>query len=290
MINSLGLTIGLVTAAVQASSHVVLKRSFTDFKPSVAYLFDSLLGLIIWVPFSLYMGASIFSLPVVLPYAFISAVLAEAYVFYILQKGTLSLTNTVFYTYPLFIIAFSHPLNHESLTALQWLAIGLILSGLILISLPQTLNNIKTSFKANLYLLYPLSSAFSVGISDSLSKNIINQTSAAAFLLALALAQVPVALVYYLVETQSLKPLKSLFVAPYRHRFTLTGSFLMVISMILYWYTFALLPASLAAPITASSPFIVLLLSNLFLKERLSFKDRAASLVIVIGILLVSSI
>jgi len=218
-----GIAIALSAAFIQAISHTVLKKSYQDQPPSVAYLIDALFGMLIWIPFTLFLGVDLTSLIQVLPYALLSAVLAEAYVFYILSKGTLSLTNTVFYTYPMFTIIISRFVNHESLTPSQLGAVLIILIGILIMSFPKKIK--RDELKHIFTLLWPLSAAFTVGISDSMSKNIITQTSPETFLFCLALAQLPIATIYYVIETKS-SPHKLVFLK--QLKYPLIASFLMV--------------------------------------------------------------
>ncbi len=275
-----GIAIALSAAFIQAISHTVLKKSYQDQPPSVAYLIDALFGMLIWIPFTLFLGVDLTSLIQVLPYALLSAVLAEAYVFYILSKGTLSLTNTVFYTYPMFTIIISRFVNHESLTPSQLGAVLIILIGILIMSFPKKIK--RDELKHIFTLLWPLSAAFTVGISDSMSKNIITQTSPETFLFCLALAQLPIATIYYVIETKS-SPHKLVFLK--QLKYPLIASFLMVTSMIFFWYAFAFLPASIASPLTGTAPLLVLVLARIWLKEKISPKDTLAALITIAGII-----
>lgn len=103
----MGILFALLAAVSQATLWVSLKKSYENLKPSVAFFLDMVIGLIIWIPFSLLVGVDFTNLPILLVYALISGILSEAFVFYVMSKGEVSFTSTIFSTYPLFTIFFS---------------------------------------------------------------------------------------------------------------------------------------------------------------------------------------
>jgi drug/metabolite transporter (DMT)-like permease len=103
----MGIIFGLLASLSQAISYTLLKRSYRELAPSVAFLFDACFGLLIWIPFAFYIGFDFNHLPLVMIYALISALLSEAFVFYVLSKGEISLTGTIFSSYPIYTILFS---------------------------------------------------------------------------------------------------------------------------------------------------------------------------------------
>lgn len=67
-----------------------------------------LFGLLIWIPFSLMIGFDFNHLPKVLIYALISGILSEAFTFYVFSKGEISITGTIFASYPIYTIFICH--------------------------------------------------------------------------------------------------------------------------------------------------------------------------------------
>jgi len=284
----MGIIHGLLSAFSQGLGYVSLKKSYEEFAPSVAFLFDAVFGLLIWVPFSLIIGIDFSKLSTVLVYALISAMLSEAFVFYALSKKEISITGTLFSTYPVYTILFSILINHESLSFLQWVFIGLTIAGTLVVTLPKSIN--RKEWIGNGVLIWPLVAAMAVGFSDSLSKNIINQTSATTFLFALSIAQVPISLGYLYIEKQSLGQFKNIFRKLKSYRFAVLGSFLNVICVLFLWLAFQSTYASVASPLTAAYPGIIILLAYLFLKERVELKALVGLLIIIIGIIGLASI
>ena len=68
-------------------SQISLRKSYKEFPPSVAFFFDSLFGLFIWVPLAVFMGISgTASWGEAILFAIVSAILSEAIVFYALSQ------------------------------------------------------------------------------------------------------------------------------------------------------------------------------------------------------------
>jgi len=278
----MGITFALLAAFSQATLWVSLKKSYDKLTPSVAFFLDMAWGLLIWIPFSLIIGVNFASLTTLLIYAFISGILSEAFVFYVMSKGEVSFTSTIFSTYPLFTIFFSVLINKEQLLPSQWALVTVVIIGTLLVSIPDKIN--KEEFKKKSFLIWPLLGAFTVGISDTLSKSIIDKTSATSFLFALALVQIPIALAYLKIEKQKLSQFTSIIKKFSVYKFALLGSLLNVITVLFLWLSFQYAPASIASPITASYPGIVILLAIVFLKEKVNLKDLIGFALIILGI------
>jgi drug/metabolite transporter (DMT)-like permease len=98
----MGIIFGLLAALGQAFGYVSIKKSFKELNPSIAFFFDACFGLLLWVPFALIIGINFNQLPTVVGFALLSALLSEAFVFYALSKGHLSISGTIFAAYPIF--------------------------------------------------------------------------------------------------------------------------------------------------------------------------------------------
>ena len=72
-----------IIAAIYASftlaiGETSLKKSYRDFEPSIAFMFDAMMGVVFWIPLALLFGGSLGNFFIVLPYAIASAILSEA--------------------------------------------------------------------------------------------------------------------------------------------------------------------------------------------------------------------
>ncbi len=279
----MGIFFAVLTALSQSILWVALKKSYENLAPSIAFFFDMLFGLLIWIPFSLVVGVSFSHMGEVFFYAFLSGILSEAFVFYVFSKGEVSYTSTIFSTYPVFTIFFSLLLNHERLLPIQWVFVALVILGTLIVSSPEKINKKELAQKS--FIIWPLLGALAVGFSDTLSKGIINKTSAESFLFGLSFAQIPVALGYLLYEKQRIPDLRIIKKQWQMYKFALLGSFMNVITVLFLWLAFAYAPASVASPITASYPGFVVLFAVLFLKEKVVVKDYAGFALIILSVM-----
>ncbi len=282
----MGIVFALLVSLSQAFGYVALKKSYKELPPSVAFLFDSIFGLLILIPFSLIVGFRFSELPTVFIFALISAILSEAYVFYALSKGELSITATIFSSYPLYTILFSFFINHDKPGLVHWIFIILTILGTIIVSLPYKLN--KAEFKKKTIILWGVSAAIAVGLADSISKNVIDRTSVESFMFALALVQVPVALIYLKLEKQKISQFSETIKNFEKYKFAILGSLLNIIAVFFLWLAFSSSNLSVVSPLTSIYPGITILLAYIFLNERIKLKDFIGLVIIVIGVVGIS--
>lgn len=281
----MGIIFGLLAALGQAAAYVSIKKSFKELNPSIAFFFDACFGVLLWIPFAFLIGINFGQLQQVSGIALLSALLSEAFVFYALSKGHLSITGTIFAAYPIFTIFFSYILNNERLLPAQWLFITLTIMGIIIASLPKKLN--RGEFKEKYYILWPILAAVAVGFSDTLSKGVIDRTSAGTFLLALSFAQIPVAVGYLLFAKQSLRQFEIALQEFNKYKLAILGSLLNIVATLFLWLAYSGTLASIASPLTAAYPAIIIVLSMIFLKERpsrLEFIGLGLTILGIIGI------
>lgn len=282
----MGIIFGLLSSLFFAFGFTSLKKSYEEFPPSVAFFFDMIFGLLIWIPFSLILGFDFSDLWVVLPYALISAVLSEAFIFYILSKGEISITGTIFASYPVYTILFAMLFLGERLGLQHWFFVLITIIGTTLASLPKKIT--KAELKKKQYILWAIAGATAVGVSDTISKGSIDQTSASAFLFALAFMQIPISIIYLKLEKES--PLHILkFVEDIKkYKYSLLGSLFNVLGLVGLWLAFENTLASIASPLTAAYPGIMIVLAVIFLKEKPRKIELIGLSLIMIGVLGIS--
>ncbi|MFZ1721500.1 MAG: DMT family transporter [Microgenomates group bacterium] len=285
---TLGIIFGLTAALFFAFGYITLKKSFDEFPPSVAFLLDALFGLLVWIPVALILGVNSDNFMAILPWAVASAILSEAYFFYVLSKGEVSITGTILASYPIYTAIFSKFINYEILNTPQVLAILLTIIGTIVVSLDLKLKVIDLKQKE--YVFWALSGAIAVGLSDSLSKYAIDNISLQDFLFVLALVQIPVALAYLKFEKQSLSHLTLLTQNFTNYRFGFMGSLLNVLGVLFLWLSFSQTYASIASPLTATYPALMVVLAYFFLKEQIIKKDYLGIGFVILGVVWLSLI
>ena len=276
-----GIVIALLSALFMAGMQILLKKSYKELNPSVAYLFDMFFGLIIWIPVGFIFGATLDGIVNCLLYAVISAILSEALVFYALSKGNLSVSTVLISTYPVYTLLFSFLINNEKLTLMQILLVLITIFGTILtvFECDFILRKLK-----NFSIVIPLITAISIGISDTLTKGIINETSSFDFLVAIAIVQIPVAIVYLFLAKQKPKIIiEDLKKGVKEYKYSIIGSLLNVMGtgclLISFNYTYA----SISSPLTAIYTPFVLIYSFIFLKEKINKVNLAGVILALLG-------
>jgi drug/metabolite transporter (DMT)-like permease len=279
-----GIVSAIYSSFFLALSQASLKKSYREISPSVAFFIDSLFCIVLWIPLALFFGINLLFFKEVLIFAILSAILSEALYFYALSKGQLSLTTILLGCYPIYTILFSFLINKETLSILQILFISVMIFGTLISYLPSKLN--MEELKKSGALLWPIIAAVGVGLSDTLSKKIINKTNDFTFLFALALVQIPVALIYLKLEKQHItKELKVIKRKAYDYKNAIAGSLFNVIGTGLLWIAFSKTFASIASPITATSGVLVIIISLLFLDEKISLRQILGTVFVFTGII-----
>ena len=106
---TLGIIFGLLTAIFQGVSYIFMRRSLSDFPESMAFFMNALTGVVIWIPFAMYTNGVWSDVVYVLPFALLSAILSEAFVFFATARGDTIITGVLFSTYPIFTIFLAYP-------------------------------------------------------------------------------------------------------------------------------------------------------------------------------------
>jgi drug/metabolite transporter (DMT)-like permease len=279
---NLGIIFGLLASSFFAFSYISLKKSYEEFSPSVSFLLDALLGLLIWIPVSLFFGINSSNFLTILPWAIASAILSEAYFFFVLSKGEVSITGTILASYPIYTAILSRYINSEILNGSQLIAISLTIIGTLIVAIEKNFNS-KDLRKKN-YIFWALSGAIAVGLSDSLSKNIIDKINLQDFLFVLAFVQLPVALTYLKIEKEKVSHLANLVTNFAKYKFGFVGSLLNVLGVLFLWLSFNETYASIASPLTATYPAIMVILAHFFLKEKIQRKDYFGIFLVIAGV------
>lgn len=282
----MGIVFALAAALMLALSEVLIKRSYRDVSPSVTYFYDVVFGFIIWIPFAIFSGVDSSNLGQVFIVAFISALLSEAYYFYILSKGDLSFTGLILSTYPIYTVLFSILLFGEKLSSTQLVFVTLTLIGVFVISR----NSVQTFKGLNRYsiILWAISGALAVGFADSLANNIIDQSSSASLLLALAIVQLPVGLAFLKLENNLNANIFSTYVEWEIYKYSIFGSMFNVLGVMFLFLAFQYTLASFASPITSTHPVILLVLARVFLKERIPKGNYLGIFLVIMGVIGIS--
>jgi drug/metabolite transporter (DMT)-like permease len=282
-----GIVLAIYASFFLALSQGSLKKSYREFPASVAFAFDALFGVLLWVPLAIILGIHPEFLLPAIPYAIVSAILSEALYFYALTKGQLSIAAILLGSYAIYTLIFSFLLNGERLTNFQLIAVLVTIMGTLIVYWPSKLSSAE--LKKTGAVLWPLAAAVGIGFSDAWSKRFINQTNDYSFLFVLALVQIPVAIIYLRIERQEFwGSLRATMSQLTQYKQALAGSFFNIVGTGFLWLSFSLTLASIASPITATSGAIAALFGIFLLDERLTWKSAIGLLMVFAGILAIS--
>lgn len=281
----LGIVLAFLCAIFVALSQITLRKSYKDLKPSVAFFFDAVFGLLIWVPLALVMGVNLgVGLKEAAVFAVISAVLSEAIVFYALSHGELAVTATVLATYPVYTVIFSRIINEEVLSPGLLFFVIVAICGSVYASLPDKIK--RSEVKLRKEIVWPFIAAVCIGLSDTISKGYINRSGDFSLLFMLGFVQIPVALAYLRIERESvMHAIRGTFKRVQTYKFALLGGFFNIIGTGFLWLSFSYAPASIASPITGASGSLTVLLSHYVLRDRISLKKYIAIIVTFVGVI-----
>lgn len=281
----IGIVLAITCAVFIAISQILLRKSFIDLKPSVAFFFDALFGLLLWVPLATIMGVSLAENIVgAIIFAVISAILSEAIVFYALSKGELAVTATVLASYPVYTVIFSRIINGELLVGWLIFFVAITIAGSLIAVAPKKFN--PKEFKINAHTTWPFIAAICIGLSDTLSKGFINKSGDFSFLFMLGFVQIPVAIAYLRIEKQQIiKSIRSTVGKFKKYKFALAGGLFNIIGTGFLWLSFSYAPASIASPITGVNGALTVILARFAFSERLYYRKYLGIILTFMGVI-----
>ena len=278
----MGIILALIASINFGVSSFLMKKSYKDFTPAVFLGFFSLFAVIIWSVAAISFGVNTSDLPKAFLYGLIAATFAQGLYMYVIAKGELSITGTILASYPIYTVLASIFILGESITSGQAIFVFLNIVGTLIVSIPQKLN--KGDLNNYQYIIWPVVGAAAIGLSDTLSKNVIDTIDLGTYLLALAWAHVPIAIIALALS----KEYKNFKLKLGDYKFAITGAIIHSIGTLLLYVSFNYGNASILAPITATYPVLIILLSVTFLKEHLTIKDIIGLIFVFVGIIGVS--
>lgn len=288
----IGIILAFLCAIFVALSQITLRKSYRELQPSVAFFFDAVFGLLIWVPLALVMGVNLgVGLREAAIFAVISAILSEAIVFFALSKGELAVTATVIATYPVYTVFFSRIINDEVLSPTLLFFVAIAITGSIYASLPDKIK--RSDLKLRKEIVWPFIAAVCIGLSDTISKGYINRSEDFSLLFMIGFVQIPVALAYLRLERESvMHAIKGTIQKFSTYRYALLGGFFNIVGTGFLWLSFSYAPASVASPVTGASGALTVLLSHYVLRDRISVRKYisiVATFVGIVGIAIIRS-
>jgi transporter family protein len=202
--------------------------------------------------------------------------------FYVISKGEISLTGTVVAGYPVFTIILSQVFLNERLSTIQFIGVGLVISGVVLIALPE--RNAAEEVKNLAWVFWGMVCAILIGSGDFLTKLSINQIGAYSHIFFLSLISNLIGAINYLIDKKR-RPFPDL--SGRKALPTILGLIVVAIGTLLFLLSFDHGKISLIAPVSSIYPAITAVLAVRFLGEKVTIKQGTGIAIIVIGLILV---
>lgn len=284
----MGIIFAVLSSLLIAFANVLLKKSFKEFPPSVAFFILAIFSVFLWIPTGILIdgGLSFNHLGFGLLAGFASAIFAQLGYVYILSKGELSITATILSSFSVYTILLSMIFNNERPTPETLFFIALAIIGTIIVSYPKKFN--RNDLRQISFILLAVFGAFMIGASDVITKAYLNTASIGSFLFYTAIAQLVVSFIYLKSERQSAKQFTTILKKLRQYKFALLGSLFIALGTLFLFLAFNFTLASIASPIVASYPVLTVVLALFFLKESIVLKDWIGLTILLTAILGIS--
>ncbi len=272
-----------IAALCWAIGSVLVKKGFENIPPLWNNIINNFLTIFVYIPAAFILGESAHRITLsTLPYIAMASLLYQVF-YYAISKGQISLTGTVVATYPVITIIFSHVFLQERLTPLQYSAIFLIISGGILIAMPQRISQrIFLQKKHTAWLVWAIFGAVSLGTGDFLAKVAVDKSGIFNYLITIALVANFYSLFNYIADKSNRRFPKRVFS---HFAITVSGLFLNLIGFVSFLLAFKVGKASLVAPISSVYPAITAIIAVKFLRERVTKLHAVGIGLTVIGLI-----
>lgn len=274
---SLFLSIGLITVCWGIGT-VLVKKGYQNLTPWQTYALDSfLVAFPLWMIYGALRGGNLFQIT---PFAVLTVIFATvvyAIYYYALNQGEVSLTAATIATYPIITLILAYILLHERLSTVAYIGIFLTIIGVLTISIP-----VNFSLKFGKWVLPSIITSIGYGVGAYLGKLVLHTVNNATYLMMLAIGQIIIVSLWKIFVKDSIPKIKTKgFV------YSLIGIVLFNIGNIAYYYSLEKGYSSVVVPLSNTYIVITLILSILWLKEKIHLHQIIGILSVVAGVVLV---
>ncbi len=259
--------------------NILVKKSFARLSPWQTYAYDAVaIALPLWLIYGYLTGGNLLHItPVAFFSAFIISIVYMLY-YYAIYKGPLGLTTPIIATYPVIAVVLSFTLGHEQLGFAATIGIILTIVGIILISLPAKL---KIKFEKWVFLSLLVSIGY--GITAFTGKIAVSEVGNATYLMILAITQVMVVILWKLIIRDKIPKInfQTLGISG-------LGILFLNIGNIAYYIALEKGLASVVVPLSNSYIVLLVIMSVIILKEKISKHQLIGIATVIIGVILIN--
>lgn len=272
----------LLAAIFWGVGQVIIKKGFKHLPPLFNNVLAATILFAIIMPLSLTHGVHFENIISILPLTIVVAIIFLIY-YYVINLGQVSLTGTIISISPLITVILSIIFLHESLNIFQKMAIGLILSGVVCLALPEKIYELKKNKIGN-WFLWALLTAVFIGFADFLIKLLITQSDVYTYLFTYSFCVVFVSAISIFFDRKGRKlPIFSFK----SYLPTIAGVIFMEIGFLSFHFAISEGFVSLVAPISAIYVAITAVLAWMLLKEKINKIQFAGIALATIGVILI---
>lgn len=279
----LWLVLSASAALFWAVGQIFIKKGFDTITPLWTTILSSTVGFFVTVPAALILSGFHINIPA--PIILLNILITTAtYIsfYYVISKGEIALTGTIFGMYPISAIILSAIFLDERLIFLQYFGIILTLTGGVFVALPE--KGVPKIIKDYTWVKWGVFGALVAGVGDFLTKVTTNSIGAYSNIFYTSFSFLIFMSLLHLIDKKGRKFPKLSFKTYFP---TLIGAVIVAVGAVFFQASFDHGPASLVVPVSSITPAFVAILAVTFLKEKISRKQLAGIIMIVGGIILI---
>lgn len=271
----------LITLFCWGIGQTLLKIGFTKSTPINSYLLGGFIGLIVWLPYIIINYPNFFNFKLFFPLCLATSLCYLTF-YYALEAGELSIASAILGTYPIYTIIFSVFVIGEKLKTNQWIALIIIILGIVTLSYISS-DSSKNNFNNNnkYWLFTSITSSILIGLADGMCKVIIEYIGVSAFSLYINIAQIIMGIFLKICFER-----KNFSFVTLKSKYSIIGIFLLNIGGVFFTLALKIGQASIIVPLSSTYIAIVTILSWLFLNEKMNFIKILSILAIILGIMI----
>ncbi len=275
------LLFALLSALFFGVAQVFIKKGFTSLSPLWNIIFEALIVLLLFVPVGLITGVS-FPISLATLGAICLITFLYSFFYYAIEKGQISLSGTVFATYPVFTIFFAYFFLREEISLLQWSMIVAILLGIVLLSYTKGTRIDVKNKKNMIWLSWALLGSATTGFGDFFAKVTLSDVSIGTYIFLFPFAYILSTLFFWALDKKGRKLPKKL--TPPLLKNTGIGVLLLCLGILSLTYALSTGSASIVSVVSSSYIALSAVLAYIFLKEKLTPRQIIGIIFVCVGV------